>query len=53
MKTKIVSVVAEGDLVIVATPREYTNPKDPSKKYTTTCESCQKSQGVLQGWDGA
>lgn len=36
MKTKIVSVTAEGDLVIVATPREYADPRDPSKKYTTT-----------------
>ena len=36
MKTKIVAVVAEGDLVIVVTPREFTDPRDPSKKYTTS-----------------
>ena len=36
MSTKIVAVVAEGDLVMVAYPREYPDPKDPSKKYTTT-----------------
>ncbi len=36
MKTKIVSVVAEGDLVIVATPRVLKDPKDSSKTYTTT-----------------
>ena len=35
MKTPIVAVVAEGDLVIVVTPRELTDPRDPSKKYTT------------------
>jgi predicted SnoaL-like aldol condensation-catalyzing enzyme len=32
----IVSVVAEGDLVIVATLRVMKDPKDPSKTYTTT-----------------
>jgi predicted SnoaL-like aldol condensation-catalyzing enzyme len=36
VKTKIVSVTAEGDMVSVATPREYKDPKDPSKTYTTT-----------------
>jgi predicted SnoaL-like aldol condensation-catalyzing enzyme len=29
-KTKIVAVVAEGDLVIVVTPREFKDPRDPS-----------------------
>jgi predicted SnoaL-like aldol condensation-catalyzing enzyme len=36
MKTKVVSVTAEGDLVTVAYVREYPDPKDPSKSYTTT-----------------
>jgi predicted SnoaL-like aldol condensation-catalyzing enzyme len=36
LTTKIVSVTAEGDLVTVAWPREYKDPKDPSKTYTTT-----------------
>lgn len=36
LKTPIVSVVAEGDLVIVGTPRVMKDPKDPSKTYTTT-----------------
>jgi predicted SnoaL-like aldol condensation-catalyzing enzyme len=36
MKTKVVSVVAEGDIVTVAFPREVKDPKDPSKNYTTT-----------------
>ncbi len=36
MKTKIVAVIAEGDLVMVAYPREHQDPKDPTKKYTTT-----------------
>jgi len=36
MATKVVAVIAEGDLVMVAYPREYKDPKDPSKMYTTT-----------------
>lgn len=36
MKTKVVSVVAEGDLVTVAYVHEQKDPKDPSKTYTTT-----------------
>ena len=36
MKTKIVAVVAEGDLVTVAYVRELKDPKDASKTYTTT-----------------
>ena len=36
LKSKIVSVTAEGDLVTVAWPREYKDPKNPSKTYTTT-----------------
>jgi predicted SnoaL-like aldol condensation-catalyzing enzyme len=36
LRSKIVSVTAEGDMVSVAWPREYKDPKDPSKTYTTT-----------------
>ena len=36
MATKVVSVVAQGDYVVVAFPREYKDPKDPAKTYTTT-----------------
>jgi predicted SnoaL-like aldol condensation-catalyzing enzyme len=32
----VVSVVAQGDLVIVATPRVVRDAKDPSRSYTTT-----------------
>ena len=35
-RTKIVSVVAEGDLVVVGVVRELPNPKEPGKTYTTT-----------------
>jgi predicted SnoaL-like aldol condensation-catalyzing enzyme len=36
MQTKVVAVVAEGDLVTVSFVREMKDPKDPSKSYTTT-----------------
>ena len=35
-RTQVVSVVAEGDLVVVATRRELKNPNDPTKTYTST-----------------
>ena len=35
-QTKIVSVVAEGDLVTVAIVRELPNPRQPGTTYTTT-----------------
>lgn len=35
-KNRIVSVVAEGDLVTVASAREVKDPSDPTKSYTTT-----------------
>ena len=36
MTTKVVSVVAEGDYVVIITPRELKDPKDPTKTYTTS-----------------
>jgi predicted SnoaL-like aldol condensation-catalyzing enzyme len=36
MKSRIVAVVAEGDLVTVAYVREVKDAKDPAKSYTTT-----------------
>ena len=53
MKTAIVAVVAEGDLVMVATPREMTDPRDPSKKYTTTWFDMWRFKGgkADEHWD--
>jgi predicted SnoaL-like aldol condensation-catalyzing enzyme len=53
--TKIVAVVAEGDLVVVVTPREFTNPRDPSKKYTTSWFDMWrfKDGRADEHWDGA
>ena len=36
LSTPVVSVVAEGDLVVVSIVREHKDPKDASKTYTTT-----------------
>ena len=36
IKTPVVAVTAEGDYVTVAFRREYPDPKDPTKTYTTT-----------------
>lgn len=35
-KSKVVAVLAQGDLVTVAFARELKDPKDPTKTYTTT-----------------
>jgi len=55
MKTKIVAVVAEGDLVIVVTPRELPSPKDPAVKYTTSWFDMWrfKDGKADEHWDGA
>src|ERR1017187_8765021 len=54
-KTKITAVVAEGDLVIVVTPREYPDPRDPSKKYTTAWFDMWRfvDGKADEHWDGA
>jgi len=36
LSTRVVSVVAEGDLVVVSTVRDVKDPKDPAKGYTAT-----------------
>ena len=55
MQTKVVAVIAEGDLVLVAFPREYKDPKDASKTYTTTWfDMWRINQGkAAEHWDGA
>ena len=35
-KTKVVAVLADGDLVTVATARTHPDPRNPAKTYTTT-----------------
>lgn len=36
VKAPLVAIVADGDLVIMAFVREYPEPSDPAKRYTTT-----------------
>jgi predicted SnoaL-like aldol condensation-catalyzing enzyme len=54
-KTKIVAVVAEGDLVIVVTPREMKDPRDPLKTYTTSWFDMWRfvDGKADEHWDGA
>jgi predicted SnoaL-like aldol condensation-catalyzing enzyme len=55
LNTKIVSVVAEGDYVVVITPREYKDAKDPSKNYYTSWfDQWRFVNGKAdEHWDGA
>lgn len=51
----LVSIVAEGDWVILTFVREYTEPKDPTKKYTTTWfDKFRIENGkIAEHWDPA
>lgn len=55
MKTKVVSVVAEGDLVTVAYVSTQKTKSDPSKTYTTTWfDQWRIVKGkATEHWDGA
>jgi len=55
MKTKIVSVVAEGDFVTVAYVKEEKDPKRPGQTYTTTWfDQWRIVDGkAVEHWDGA
>jgi len=54
-RTRVVSVTAEGDLVVVATVRELPTPQDPTKTYTTTWFDMWRIKGgkADEHWDGA
>ncbi len=54
-KTPFVSIVAEGDLVVTSMVREYPDPQDLSKKYTTTWFDMYRIEGgkLAEHWDGA
>jgi predicted SnoaL-like aldol condensation-catalyzing enzyme len=53
--TKVVSVTAEGDMVVVAIVREYDDPRTPGKKYTSTWFDMwrMKDGKADEHWDGA
>jgi predicted SnoaL-like aldol condensation-catalyzing enzyme len=54
-KTKVVSVTAEGDKVVVAIVREYPDPRAPGKTYTSTWFDMWriKDGKADEHWDGA
>lgn len=51
----LVSITAERDLVTLSFVREYTDPKDPSRKYTTTWFDMFriKNGKIAEHWDPA
>jgi predicted SnoaL-like aldol condensation-catalyzing enzyme len=55
VKAPLVAIVADGDLVVLAFARENTDPKDPSKKYTTTWFDMFRIEGgkIAEHWDPA
>ena len=52
---KVVAVVAEGDYVVVITPRVVKDPKDPTKSYTTSWFDMWRfvDGKADEHWDGA
>jgi predicted SnoaL-like aldol condensation-catalyzing enzyme len=55
MTTKVVAVVAEGDVVVVVSPRELPDPAHPGKTYTTAWFDMWriKDGKADEHWDGA
>lgn len=55
VKRKIVSIVAEGDMVVVIYPQEFADPKDPEQKYSTAGFDAYriKDGKVVEHWDNA
>lgn len=51
----LVAITAEGDLVVLSFVREQGDPKDPSKKYTTTWFDMFRIEGgkIAEHWDPA
>lgn len=51
----LVAITAEGNLVILSFVREQTDPKDPSKKYTTTWFDMFRIEAgkIAEHWDPA
>jgi predicted SnoaL-like aldol condensation-catalyzing enzyme len=55
VKAPLVAIVAEGDIVVLSFVREGPDPKDPTKKYTTTWFDMFRLEGgkIAEHWDGA
>ena len=55
VKAPLVAIVAEGDFVVLSFVSEQADPKDPSKKYTTTWFDMFRIEGgkIAEHWDPA
>ena len=55
VKAPLVALVAEGDLVVLTFLRELPDPKDPTKKYTTTWFDMFRIENgkIAEHWDSA
>ena len=55
VKGPLIAIVAEGDLVVVSFTREYADPKDAARKYTTTWFDMFRVQDgkIAEHWDSA
>ena len=55
VKAPLVSIAAERDLVILSFVREYADPKDASRKYTTTWFDMFRIENgkIAEHWDSA
>jgi len=55
IKAPLVAITAEGDLVILSFVRELPDPKDATKKYTTTWFDMFRIEGgkIAEHWDAA
>lgn len=55
IKAPLVAVVAEGDYVILSFAREYADPKDATKKYSTTWFDMFRLENgkIAEHWDPA
>ncbi len=55
VKAPLVAVVAEGDFVVLSFAREYADPKDAAKKYSTTWFDMFRIENgkIAEHWDPA
>jgi len=55
IKAPVVSIIAEGNMVMISFARELPDPKDSTKKYTTTWFDMFRIENgkIAEHWDGA
>ncbi|HEY2190190.1 MAG TPA: nuclear transport factor 2 family protein [Caldimonas sp.] len=55
IKAPLIAIVAEGDLVVLSFAHENPDPKEPTKKYTTTWFDMFRIEGgrIAEHWDQA